>query len=188
MNNTQDFLLKCTQDFEKQFKNKDDLQFFIGNNHENCEIYIQSSKQNLEYRIGFFNQRLYISVPIYQACYPVFRLMDNEFWLKMLEINHFAKFSFFQNVSFDEKIQNKANKIPAKSSIFELIKVFVLSEEYQEYSVDMGNFDVEFNMEKLDNDLINDVVKALNILYYLNKELAKKCTPQFISKNYLSNI
>ncbi|WP_373746319.1 hypothetical protein [Neisseria dentiae] len=183
--NHYNFLKQSVLNFRYQFRYKDTLDIHEDGNNSYNKFLIYSNKQNLRYELGFFHDELFVYAPIYQPSYPVFRLMNDEFWKKMLSLNEFAHLKFFQN-SANDYIKNKFNRKVATSPIFELIKNFVLVEEYNSYNVDMGGFDITFHQEKPESELMNDVINALNVVYFLNNELAKKCTKQFISKNYLN--
>lgn len=174
----QEFLVYCIDEFIDRFKGRDNL---LQPNSDDLKLYnvnypntaVFSEKQNLTYRLSRYLNNLYIDVDIHS---PQFiRRMPNSFWSMFIELDTLGELKFTTSY-VNENIQNKLNEKSSKSAIFELIKEIVLRDEYEPYGehIDLGGLTVIFDLSNNQPDLVDKIIKSINLLYKINYQLYRK--------------
>ncbi|MBV7387764.1 hypothetical protein KRX11_03770 [Pasteurellaceae bacterium TAE3-ERU1] len=173
---TQEFLLNCAREFIQSFRGRDE---FILPSSDSGIIYEQvpyphtgvlSVKQNIVYELSRLYNEIFIKVEI---LFPEeIRFMPSSFWSSFIELDELGKLTFLLS-ECNNAIKSKINRKQSKCVIYDLVKEMVLLDEY-DYINNNGYLTLTFELNKNNENLIQRIIKSINLLYKINYQLYRR--------------
>ena len=165
------FLIDCANEFIASLKGRDSFQVYVSNASVYPTIWLNSLKQNVQYRLDRYINTINIIADI---CYPsTLRKMPTSFWRLFIELDMIGNLTFL-SLAPNQKIQSKLNQNKSKSVIYNLIKEIVLMDEHDNFSVDFECLQISFNLLNEPDNLSEKILSALTQLHKINKQLQQK--------------
>ena len=140
-------------------------------------LLLKSEKMDLVFYWGLDREGFYLETQIIEA--ENLRYMTDDFWATLLELKDLGEFEFsgMGSLTAEERpyFENKT------SVIFQMIRRFMLyqvekmngSNYQQPPHMEMGQFVLKWNFDKGWSKLLEQVIKAFQLLYKLNYQLWK---------------
>ncbi len=95
--------------------------------------------------------------------------MPDEFWEIFSELTKLENFKFQDHAGLPEKIKTSSILKGCRSNTYKLIRNFVLLEEHSQYgSVDLGDFEVIWDISENFDDILSVGIEAMKKIHKLN--------------------
>ncbi|WP_130537674.1 hypothetical protein [Thiomicrorhabdus indica] len=132
---------------------------------DGISLYALSEKQQHEYSIGIFQGKFYIESNIYDA--SLLKTMKPKYWAILAELDDsIDSFKFSENAVVSNKVNFDLKS--SKSSIFNLMRNYVLLTEHEMGIVDIGQLGALWPISQNNDFLENEATKVLTGLHQLN--------------------
>lgn len=129
---------------------------------------VRSEKMGVEFDFGIDHSDFFLSS---ELRYPShIRNVDDKFWAHLIGLQSIGRLEFLENIVPSWNGANKAMKVlkNAKSSLFQVIRNYILLEMYQEEASDLGSLEIKWPVTASWDLIIKNGLCAFDKLYKIN--------------------
>jgi hypothetical protein len=141
------------------------------------ETVVNSRKMGVKFTLGRFHREIFLNSYLLAPSY--INKMDDEFWSCFLGLRSTGAFSFQENESPSSQEAREIVKRlrSTKSSIFQVIRNYILLEIYARGSDNLGSLEVKWPVALPWSELISRAAEAFRYIYKINYMLYKFSGP-----------
>ncbi|MBI5591566.1 MAG: hypothetical protein HY881_13895 [Deltaproteobacteria bacterium] len=129
---------------------------------------VQSEKMGVRFDFGIYHNELFLHSDLSSPFY--LKSMDDEFWSHFIALKSHGQFEFLENAVPSSNEANMAMKElkNTKSSIFQLIRNYIILELYEGGAADIGALEIKWPVTESWDSIIKNGASAFNHLYRIN--------------------